>query len=448
MKTFFKKYIGSLFITRRLYAAIICCIVLFVFRFFFIWIGNIPYLAVLILLIAAVYDYMLLFYKSKGIFGVRSVAERLSNGDENTVRIDVENFYNYAVHVEIIDEVPHQFQKRDVLFKLSMAAGDRKILKYNLRPVKRGNYEFGVINIYTKTFYGFFSRRYIVGEPVEVPVYPSYLQLRKYQLMAMSNRLSEVGVKKVRRIGQSMEFEQIKEYVAGDDYRTVNWKATARKSSLMVNNYTDEKSQQLYCVIDKSRVMKMPFDGLSLLDYAINTSLVLSNVAITKQDKAGLITFSENIGSFLPADKKALQMQSILETLHNQKTRYLESDYERLYIFIRRRITQRSLILLFTNFESLTGMHRQLPYLKKIAENHLLITVFFENTELVKFMEKPAKNLEGIYSKTVAENFAFEKRQIVKELNQCGILTILTAPQNLTVNSLNKYLEIKARGML
>ena len=141
-------------------------------------------------------------------------------------------------------------------------------------------------------------------------------------------------------------------------------------------------------------------------------------------------------------------MQSILETLHSQKTRYLESDYERLYIFIRRRITQRSLILLFTNFESLTGMRRQLPYLKKIAENHLLITVFFENTELAKFISKPSDNLEEVYSKTVAENFAFEKRQIVKELNQGGILTILTAPQNLTVNALNKYLEIKARGML
>ena len=421
---------------------------LFVIRFFFTWLGDIPFLAVLILFIVVVYDYMLLFYKSKGIFAARNMADRLSNGDDNEIRIDVENFYNYAVHLEIIDEVPHQFQKRDVLFKLNMGAGHKKVLRYKLRPVKRGSYEFGVINIYAKTVYGLFSRRYIVGAPAEVPVYPSYLQLRKYQLMAMSNRLSEVGVKKVRRIGQSMEFEQIKEYVAGDDYRTVNWKATARRSSLMVNNYTDEKSQQLYCVIDKSRVMKMPFEGLSLLDYAINTSLVLSNVALTKMDKAGLLTFSENIGSFLPADKKALQMQSILETLYNQKTRYLESDYERLYIFIRRRITQRSLILLFTNFESLTGMRRQLPYLKKIAENHLLIAVFFENSELAKFISKPSENLEEVYSKTVAENFAFEKRQIVKELNQSGILTILTAPQNLTVNALNKYLEIKARGML
>jgi len=448
MKSFIKKYIGALFITARLYAALIVCAALFVLRFFFIWLGDIPFIAFMVLVVLAVYDYVILFMKQKGIFAVRTMAERLSNGDENEIRIDIENFYPFKVQLEVIDEVPHQFQKRDILFALDVNAGDKKILRYKLRPVKRGSYEFGVINIYAKTKFGLFSRRYIVGAPVNVPVYPSYLQLRKYQLMAISNRLSEMGVKKMRRIGHSMEFEQIKEYVIGDDYRTVNWKATARKASLMVNSYADEKSQQMYCVIDKSRVMKMPFDGLSLLDYAINTSLVLSNVALMKQDKAGLLTFSENIGSFLAAEKKALQMQSILETLYNQKTRYLESDYERLYIFIRRKITQRSLILLFTNFESLTGMRRQLPYLKKIAENHLLITVFFENTELIKFIDKPSENLEEVYSKTIAENFAFEKRQIVKELNQSGILTILTAPQNLTVNALNKYLEIKARGLL
>ncbi len=376
------------------------------------------------------------------------MAERLSNGDDNTIRIDLENNYPFTVKLQVIDEIPHQFQKRDILFALSMEKNANTILRYQLRPVKRGLYEFGVINIYVNTTNGIFSRRYIMGNPKNVSVYPSYLQMRKYQLMAMSNRLSEVGVKKVRRIGQSMEFEQIKEYVAGDDYRTINWKATARKGQLMINNYADEKSQQLYCVIDKGRVMKMPFEGLSLLDYAINTSLVLSNVALGKQDKAGLITFAETISSFLPAEKKASQMQYILDTLYNQKTRYLESDYERLYIHLRRKITQRSLVLLFTNFESLTGMRRQLPYLKKIAENHLLITVFFENTELVKFIAKESNNLEEVYTKTVAENFAFEKRQIVKELNQSGILTILTAPQQLTVNALNKYLEIKARQIL
>ena len=242
-----------------------------------------------------------------------------------------------------------------------------------------------------------------------------------------------------------MEFEQVKEYVQGDDYRTLNWKATARKGHLMVNHFTDEKSQQVYCIVDKGRLMKMPFEGMALLDYAINASLVLANVALLKQDKAGLVTFSEQMGAFLTASKKAVQMQSILEILYNQKSRYLESDYERLYTAIRKKISQRSLIVLFTNFESVTGMRRQLPYLRKIASHHLLVTVFFENTELKTLLEKPAANVEEVYTKTVAEKFSFEKRLIAKELQQYGILTILTPPQDLTVNTINKYLELKSR---
>ena len=217
MKSFFKKYIGSLFITPRLYMAFIACIALFVLRFFFVWLADIPYAAVIALILVMIYDYVMLYGRQKGIMAVRTMAERLSNGDNNDVRIDVENFYPFNMRLEIVDEIPHQFQKRDVLFNLDLKGGEKKILRYQLRPVKRGSYEFGVINIYAKTIIGIFGRRYIMGTPQNVPVYPSYLQLRKYQLMAISNRLSEIGVKKVRRMGHSMEFEQIKEYVVGDD---------------------------------------------------------------------------------------------------------------------------------------------------------------------------------------------------------------------------------------
>lgn len=421
------------------------CLVLFISRFFVSWSGILPYLGLYFLLFLFTVDYLLLYTKKRGVYARRSHAERFSNGDENPVRLDVENRYGFKIWIKIIDEIPHQFQRRDVLFTDELNKNESSVIEYKLRPVKRGNYNFGTINVFASSEIGLIRRRYKFQQPADVPVYPSYLQMRKYQLMAISNRLNEVGVKKVRRLGHSMEFEQIKEYVIGDDYRTVNWKATARKGQLMVNNFTDEKSQQVYCIIDKGRVMKMPFNGLSLMDYAINASLVLSNVALTKQDKAGIITFSNRPGSFLVANKKAAQMQSILDTLYNQKTRYMESDFEQLYINVRRNISQRSLVVLFTNFESLSGMRRHLPYLRKIAQHHLLLTVFFENTELKEILQSPAKTVEDVYTKTVAEKFAFEKRQVAKELQQYGILSILTPPEQLTINTINKYLELKAR---
>jgi uncharacterized protein (DUF58 family) len=445
VKKLWSTYIAPLFFTNRWYAAFIAIVILFVCRFFLSWLGILPYAALLVLITIVVFDYFVLFKNRKGIFGRRTHAERFSNGDENNVRIDVENRYPFNITLEIIDEIPVQFQKRDVLFKAFAKHGENVTIHYTLRPVKRGAYHFGTVNVFVSTSMGLISRRYKFEQPADVPVYPSYIQMRKYQLMAISNRLTEAGVKKVRKLGHSMEFEQVKEYVSGDDYRTLNWKATARKGQLMVNNFTDEKSQQVYCIIDKGRVMKMPFEGMSLLDYAINASLVLSNVALLKQDKAGLITFSEQAGAFLAAGRSATQMQTILEILYNQKTRYLESDFEQLYARMRRKINQRSLVVLFTNFETVTGMRRQLPYLRKIASHHLLVAVFFENTELKSVVTTPAANLEDVYIKTVAEKFAFEKRLIAKELRQYGILSILTPPQDVTVNTINKYLELKAR---
>src|SRR4029450_13032201 len=189
--------------------------------------------------------------------------------------------------------------------------GEQRVT-YSLTPLSRGEYDYGNINVFVKGPLQLVSRKFVFPAAKTIKVYPSYIQMRRYHLLAVSNRLQEAGIKRVRKLGHSMEFEQIKEYVRGDDYRTINWKATARKKDLMVNNYTDERSQQIYCLLNKGRTMKMPFEGMTLLDYAINASLVLSNVALVRQDKAGLITFAENLDVFLQADKKSHQMKQLL----------------------------------------------------------------------------------------------------------------------------------------
>lgn len=245
-----------------------------------------------------------------------------------------------------------------------------------------------------------------------------------------------------------MEFEQIKDYILGDDLRTINWKATAKKNTLMVNQFQDEKSQPIYSVIDKGRVMKMPFEGLSLLDYAINATLVISSIALKKHDKAGMLSFSKKVENVVVAQRRSSQMHLILESLYNIKTDYFESDFSRLYANIKRNITQRSLILLYTNFETIDSLNRQLSYLKAIAKNHLIVVIFFKNTELNSIVNEKAQTIQQVYDKVIAEKFAFEKRLIVQELKKYGIYSILTTPENLTINTINKYLEIKSRGLL
>lgn len=442
------KFLQALYLNNRIFIAIGVLVALFILSFILDGFIIIPKILFFLLIAVLLTEIILLFRTRKGLHGYRFVPERLSNGDENEIRVHVENFYPFAVTLEVIDEIPHQFQKRDMLVKFKLGPGENKIIRYFLRPVKRGEYSFGAVNAYASSPLGLFSRRFRFSADAVVPVYPSYIQMRKYELMAISNRLTESGIKKIRRIGHNMEFELIKEYVSGDDFRTINWKATARKTNLMVNHFQDERSQQVFSVIDKGRVMRMPFKGMSLLDYAINASLVISNIAIKKSDKAGLLTFQDKIGATLAASRQSNQMAQIMDVLYNQKTAYRESDFSVLYTHIRRKITQRSLLLLYTNFESIYGLQRQLPYLKRIANQHLLVVIFFENTEMRSLLDEPANDLKQVYHKAIAEKFSYDKKLIVKELARHGIQALLTAPEHLTVNTINKYLELKSRGMI
>lgn len=439
---------SSFYLNRVAFYIFFSASVVFILSFFAPLLFDIA-LAILIFTIVVIWvDAILLYSKKEGVVAERKLSDRLSNGDENHILIEVENNYGFKIFTKVIDELPVQFQERRWFRKLMITPGTTAVIDYTVKPLQRGEYNFGNINVYVQSPLKLARRRFIIGQEENVKVYPSYIQMRRHQLMAATNRLQESGAQRLRKLGQSMEFEQIKEYVRGDDYRNINWKATARRGDLMVNNFTDERSQQIYCVINKGRTMKMPFEGMTLLDYAINAALVVSNTALMKQDKAGLISFAENIDTFLPADKKPIQMNLLLEQLYKQQTNFLEPDLEKLFSIIRNRITQRGLIILFTNYESFESLERELPSLKRIAHYHLLMVVFFENTELKQLVEARATTTEDIYIKTIAEKYMFEKKLIAKELQKYGILSVLTTPEKLTINALNKYLEIKNRQSL
>ncbi len=394
------------------------------------------------------FDIYLLYSNSKGVEAHRSLPQKLSNSDLNPIHIQFQSYYPFNVHVSIIDELPPQFQKRDFEHRSHLLKNEKKEFEYTVRPVDRGMYVFGNLNLYVSSPLSIVKRRLVFQKDQMVPVYPSIIQMQQYDFLAISNNLTQFGLKKIRRIGHTQEFEQIKEYVAGDDLRTVNWKATAKQNQLMVNQYQDEKSQPIYSVIDTGRVMKMPFNGLKLLDYAINSTLAFSNVALKRNDKTGMITFSKNIETFVPALQKISHLNTILEKLYHITTAFTEADYGLLYAHVKRKITHRSLLLLYTNFEHISALKRQLPFLLAIAKKHVLVVIFFENTELEDLIATDAEDLQTIYHKTVAEKLSLEKRLMQKELQRYGIQTILTKPEELTINTINKYLEIKARGLL
>lgn len=393
-------------------------------------------------------DVVLLFNKRVVLSAERETAPVFSLGDDNPVILSFQNKSGQKLYVEAIDELPSQFQIRNFSVRFPLPSLGQLRHTYRLRPLTRGEYHFGQIHLYVTSRIGLIKRRISAASEHVVPVYPSIIQMKRYELKTFARTASENGVKKVRRIGHSYEFEHIKQYHRGDDYRSINWKATGRRAQLMVNQYEDEKSQQVYCLIDKSRVMYMPFNGLSLFDYAVNASLVISNIVLGKQDKAGLITFAERPRTLIKASRGKTQLKTILEGLYKEKESPVEANYERMYMAVRKLVSSRGLLFLYTNFESTYSLQRVLPQLRKLNDQHLLVVVFFENTEINARTSSQVETVEDIYRQITAEHYTLTKVQIAQQLRHAGISSLLTRPEALTVQTINKYLELKSRGMI
>lgn len=405
-------------------------------------------------------DLFILYYRGN-VIASRIIQSRWSNGDDNDVEIILQSDYPFMVNVEVIDELPVQLQVRDFSKKVKLSAKGNVTdgsletsapinasIKYNVCPKERGVYSFGIINLLIKSPLGLAVRRIKSGKEADVKVYPSYQKLYNYELASINTHNIEASTKRVRKIGNATEFAQIKDYMPDDDYRKINWKASARRNQLMVNVYEDEKAQFVYNIIDKGRVMQQSFEKMTLLDHSVNASLALSHIALKKDDNIGLLTFDNHPGSFVPSTRHNQQMNRILETLYNIQTDFQESDFSALSEYIDKHITKRSLLILYTNFFSLDALQRQLPYLKSINRKHRLLVVFFEDDEQNEYMRQNPEYERDYFRHVIAEKYAFERKSMVTMLVQQGILALLTEPKNLSVDIINKYLDIKSRNMV
>ncbi|HMV10084.1 MAG TPA: DUF58 domain-containing protein [Cyclobacteriaceae bacterium] len=438
----------SFFLNNRFFGVGGAILLVLVLAFPFEVLLPVALTSILIFLLLVLFDTLVLYGPRISLNATRAVSKVLSLGDDNPIKINIRNNSSVALTVAVVDELPEQFQVRNFKWIKKLAANKSEEFEYQLKPLTRGEYFFGDLHCFVRTDLGLVRRRitFPVGEMI--PVYPSIIQMKRFELKSFIRTSSEYGVKRMQRIGHSYEFEHIKHYVAGDDFRSINWKATGRRAQLMVNQYEDEKSQQVYCLLDRSRVMHMPFGGLSLLDYSVNASLVISNIVLQKQDKSGLLTFSDRIGTAIKAERSKQQLKKILEALYNEEEQPVEANYELMYVGARRFIKGRSLLFLFTNFESEYALQRVIPQLRNLNRQHLLVVVFFENTEISDFSKKPSYTLEDVYAQVTAEDHLYQKMQLVQQLKQFGIMSILTKPENLTVNTINKYLELKSRGLI
>lgn len=436
------------YFTNRFYYILFGIVALFAITFMsasVVWVGK--FLLVVFLGVVLV-DVIILSVPKKAFKVDREIPDKFSNGDVNEVKLSIKSRYNFKVFLEILEDLPFQFQLHDFKETVWFDKQEKKEMVYKMFPKTRGEYVFGNIYLIAQSFIGLVKKRHVIEKEQIVACYPSFMQLRKFEFLAINNHLTMQGIKKVRQLEQNTDFAEIREYSPGDEYKHINWKASARKGGYMVNQYQAERSQNIYSIIDKGRAMKMPFNGLTLLDYAINSSLVMSSIAMRKDDKPGLLSFARVPDSFVKASSKRTNMQLISKELYKASTNFMESDYGKLYKFINANIKARSLFLLYTNFETFNAFERQLKYLRVIAKKHLLVVIFFDNSELTKQLATSPQTTLEHYKHTVIEELIRDKKNIVKELRKYGIHSMISKPENLTVDSINTYLGLRSRGAI
>ncbi|MES2798426.1 MAG: DUF58 domain-containing protein [Bacteroidota bacterium] len=443
MKSFFSTYLTNWF-----FVLLGGIVLLYAISFAIPSLGTIANISLVVLGGITLLDWLLVFSSKIPLAYSRELQARMNLGDENHVQLTIKNNTWQPIRFQLIEGFPIEKQDRATIYKGFLLINHSKQIDYQFKPTNRGKFEFQHPYFIIASTFGLVSRRFEVESKVEVEVFPSVLQMKKYELLVFHQQKTSQGIKKIRRIGNNSEFEQIKNYVQGDEIKKVNWKATSRRFELMVNQYQEEKSQHVYCIIDKSRNMQIEFEGMSLLDHSINSTLAFSNVALRNGDKTGLITFSDKIGTQLPAIRNNGQIKRIQESLYNQQTQFKEADFELLYQSIRRSVSSRSLLVLFTNFQTEFALKRAIPIFEKINKKHLLVVVFFENTDLAEYAYQPLRQQSDVYVAAVAEQMIHLKTRMMFDLKQRGIQSILTNTEQLSIQTINKYLEVKAKGII
>lgn len=375
---------------------------------------------------ACIVDAALLMYCK--VEGRRIISDNLDLGEKNIIEHQLNVVRGRITSADIIDELPATFRQTDPLPGYTLAY-----------PTTRGSFVLGNVYAFIRVL-GLLERRVrVVKKGNRVRVYPAFSKLREKDKQIRSRQIVSLGSHKRQMPSNQTEFQDIREYVVGDDIRTVNWKATARTGKVMVNNYEDERSQHIINIIDCGRIMHRTFNGLTLQDYAVNASLQLSYSALNVEgDCVGLSTYGPAGLRFLPAKSGERQLNSILQQLYALETEYGEGDMEGLCLMLDRKVQRRSLVILYTDFATLESMERQLPFLQRISRRHTLVVVSFIDRDLENVSESDF-SVQG----SIASDLMLQKRLICDRLQRQGIHSVLTYPDSLTYSVVNKYLELR-----
>lgn len=376
----------------------------------------------------------------------RDVMHALSLGAWANVELTLHNRYRYPIKLEIFDHVPQELEYEGLPIKMSIPARNWAKVKYRVKPIVRGPVEFKNVQIRMFSVLGLWKKNMVLPLVSEVRNYPNFSSVMKYSLLATDQRLNQMGILKKRRRGEGLDFHQLREYRDGDSLRQIDWKATARTHKLISRDYQEERDQQIIFLVDCGRRMLAHDDQLSHFDHTLNAILLLSHVALRQGDAVGLMTFSGD-ERWIPPRKSVGNVNSILNSIYDLQPSLLSPDYSRAATELMKRQKRRALIVLITNLRD-EDTDELLPALQIMRKRHLVLLASMQESAINNLLNEDVHGFESALNHASAQHYLGYRRDAHQKIDGAGVLYLDVMPQELPINIVNRYLEVKSSGQL
>ncbi|MFN0017761.1 MAG: DUF58 domain-containing protein [Pirellulaceae bacterium] len=364
------------------------------------------------------------------------------------VTLHISNLRRLSRTAWVRDDVPQEFSVEPKQFVLRLGPRSRTTVHYDLKASRRGKFSLPKVHIRVRSFLGFWQR--FLEYPVENPihVYPDMKQLAEFAILARTNRLSLMGVRRTRKVGTENEFERLRDYTLDDNYKYMDWRATARRSKLTVKDFQTSHSQRLIFLLDCGRLMTNEASGLSLLDHSLNAALMLSYVALRQGDSVGMVCFSDRILSYVPPKGGMTQMNQLLHASFDRFPDIVESRYDDAFMHLATHCKKRSLVVLITNIIDEVNSHQVESYLGTLVGKHLPLGVLLRDHQLFSAADAPHTGDISLFRSAAAAEILSWRHQVLRDLEHKGVLALDVFPEDMTAPLVNSYLQIKARHLL
>ena len=386
----------------------------------------------------------------------RHVPAQLSLGEEGVARVVVagsgpgpgSGSSRRRTLVRVTDDLPPDVTRLDDdAAELAVPPGGEPAeWRYRFRPERRGVHRFGDVHLRVRGPLGLAWRQRRVPREDGVLALPGLVEMRRRRLLGLRERLRRAGLRNTRQRGEGRSFESLREYVRGDDPRTIDWKSSAHRGGLIVREYEAERSQSVVIALDAGRMMGERIGGRERLDHAMSAALLLADVAALHGDRVGFFAFADEVLHYLPP--RRLSMDRLADAMARVPTRTVEPNYPLAFNTLRRRLGRRALIVAFTDIIDPAASHALIAQLNHSARRHLVLAVALRNPELDAWAREPAAGEEAVYRRAAAEEMVERREVALGRMRRAGVQVLDMVPSQVVTEVVNRYLELKYRGRL